>query len=443
MISLLSLDFSNNKINGEIPYNIGRLTKLNYFNMANNQLTGFIPQTIGSLSQLNYLDFSNNNISGEIPQNIGSLAKMNFINMGNNQLTGFIPLTIGNLSQLNYLNASFNSLSGPIPPTLSALTAYVDLSFNQFTGTIPNSLHNFKLQWLDLSSNNIVGNIPNISQSDPHLYYLSNGTIVPNYGLPIKNQYSLSCGVIVYDCDCTLNSKCFVTCSTNNTEFTKCYYPCPNIAVCHYVVLENLEGYAPIFLNDFQEILNISNSQIQVIEDIEINTLQLINSSIAFYGSFSIRNLNLDNSNIFLMGTNNIIGANISFSGNSLVICYGPIQISNSTFIMADTQNQSRQLILFHNSQKNIDTNSIVITFISTPQYCYHQKSLYSLFISMDPCESSDLNPPVINPALIGGIAGGVLGFVVLVGLGICIWSSQKEKKLLSRLSTLGVKIDA
>ncbi|KAK2972081.1 hypothetical protein RJ640_010244 [Escallonia rubra] len=104
------------------------------------QLTGFYYlDTVTILTFFTSLDFSNNRFEGDIPYNIGVLKWLYVLNLSHNALTGSIPSSIGNLTQLGSLDLSANKLSGPIPAELASLTflSVLNLSYNQLSGRIP------------------------------------------------------------------------------------------------------------------------------------------------------------------------------------------------------------------------------------------------------------------------------------------------------------------
>jgi len=45
----------NNKISGDIPPEIGKLTNLNALDLSSNEFVGDIPSSLGQLTRLNYL----------------------------------------------------------------------------------------------------------------------------------------------------------------------------------------------------------------------------------------------------------------------------------------------------------------------------------------------------------------------------------------------------
>ncbi|WZY90238.1 hypothetical protein YC2023_046976 [Brassica napus] len=89
--SFATIDFSGNRIGGQIPESIGLLKALIALNLSNNAFTGHIPLSISNLSNLESLDLSSNQLSGTIPNGLGSLSFLEYINVSHNQLKGEIP----------------------------------------------------------------------------------------------------------------------------------------------------------------------------------------------------------------------------------------------------------------------------------------------------------------------------------------------------------------
>ncbi|CAN7107531.1 unnamed protein product, partial [Brassica rapa subsp. narinosa] len=72
--SYATIDFSGNRIEGEIPESIGLLKALIALNLSNNAFTGHTPLSFSNLSNLESLDLSRNQLSGTIPSGIGTLS---------------------------------------------------------------------------------------------------------------------------------------------------------------------------------------------------------------------------------------------------------------------------------------------------------------------------------------------------------------------------------
>ncbi|KAL7197093.1 hypothetical protein ACSBR1_037002 [Camellia fascicularis] len=138
------LDLSMNNFREiPIPTFLGSLEKLNYLNLSQASFGGMgrNMKIINILGIVNIIDFSSNKLWGEIPDEITNLSSLGALNLSRNQLTGKIPENIGRLQQLEALDLSWNHLSGPIPPSMASITAldYLNLSHNNLSGPIPST----------------------------------------------------------------------------------------------------------------------------------------------------------------------------------------------------------------------------------------------------------------------------------------------------------------
>ncbi|MCL7031827.1 hypothetical protein MKW94_004551 [Papaver nudicaule] len=86
-----SIDFSNNKFDGEIPEIIGIFTLLYTLDFSRNRFTSRIPPAFGNLTNLESLDLSQNKLTGEIPFELARLSFLSFMNLSFNKLEGKIP----------------------------------------------------------------------------------------------------------------------------------------------------------------------------------------------------------------------------------------------------------------------------------------------------------------------------------------------------------------
>lgn len=110
-------------IEGEIPKNIGNLTKLTQLYLDHNALSGSIPDELTNLKNLTILNLSTNNLSGHIPNFELDGNKVTIFSLARNKLTGEIPKGIYNMRLAPYssdtksrkIDLSQNYLSGIIP----------------------------------------------------------------------------------------------------------------------------------------------------------------------------------------------------------------------------------------------------------------------------------------------------------------------------------------
>ncbi|WVY97585.1 hypothetical protein V8G54_029736 [Vigna mungo] len=85
------IDLSNNKLNGNIPFEFGNLTKIRALNLSYNDLIGEIPTSLSNLEQIESLDLSFNKLSGEIPPQLNRLHFLAIFSVAHNNLTGETP----------------------------------------------------------------------------------------------------------------------------------------------------------------------------------------------------------------------------------------------------------------------------------------------------------------------------------------------------------------
>ncbi|XP_021656629.2 cuscuta receptor 1 [Hevea brasiliensis] len=85
------IDFSCNKLVGEIPPQIGNLSKIHTLNLSHNRFTGPIPETFSNLKQIESLDFSYNKLSGQIPSQLTQLNFLSVFSVAHNNLSGKTP----------------------------------------------------------------------------------------------------------------------------------------------------------------------------------------------------------------------------------------------------------------------------------------------------------------------------------------------------------------
>ena len=138
------IKLSFNRLTGEIPKEIGKLTNLKLLWLQCNQLSGEIPKEIEKLINLKDLFLNDNKLIGEIPKEIGKLTNLKWLYLKDNQLLGEIPKEIGKLTYLEHLYLNNNQLSGEIPKEIGKLTNlyFLCLINNQLKGEIPKEVKN-------------------------------------------------------------------------------------------------------------------------------------------------------------------------------------------------------------------------------------------------------------------------------------------------------------
>ncbi|CDY17131.1 BnaA05g10570D [Brassica napus] len=141
-LRFLSVD--NNMIEDTFPFWLKDLPNLQhayyvYEDTMDLQYKGLFMEQGKVLTSYNTIDFSGNKLEGQIPESIGLLKALIALNLSNNAFTGHIPLSLANVTELESLDLSRNQLSGTIPRELGSLSflAYISVAHNNLMGEIP------------------------------------------------------------------------------------------------------------------------------------------------------------------------------------------------------------------------------------------------------------------------------------------------------------------
>eukprot|EP00736_Rhodelphis_marinus_P011502 Rmarinus@m.13526 len=189
---------------------------------ANNLISSAFPTSIESLVSLKTLNLSENSIHGTLPENIGNLEDLQVLNLGvadmfryfilrifhqpvsTNSLYGSIPTSLFGLTKLEYLNLAWNNLDGTLPDLWGGLDALTELvlAANRFDGSLVPSLANMdSLELLDLSSNTFTGIFPEdwaaMTSTLQYLYVNDNslsGTAFPDWLSELPNIVEYASG---------------------------------------------------------------------------------------------------------------------------------------------------------------------------------------------------------------------------------------------------------
>ena len=145
---VVELDLPQNQLRGEIPPQLGRLTRLQSLELSGNQLHRIfadlrflktltridlsanpgvdLPRSLFRLTRLRVLNLANNWYSGRIRASLGDLPNLHVLDLSGNNLHGSIPSNLGRHGNLESLYVAGNMLTGCIPTTLR------DVSHNDF-----------------------------------------------------------------------------------------------------------------------------------------------------------------------------------------------------------------------------------------------------------------------------------------------------------------------
>lgn len=138
LVSLNSLDLSNNNIHDTIPYQLPlNLTSLN---LARNNFTGNLPYSLSIMGPLKTLNVSHNSLSQTLGDVFAKLQDVSSIDLSFNNFTGDLPNSFGSLSNLSTLYLQNNQLTGPVDILVGLPLNNLNLAKNHFSGWIPSEL---------------------------------------------------------------------------------------------------------------------------------------------------------------------------------------------------------------------------------------------------------------------------------------------------------------
>ena len=85
-------------------------------------------------------------MKGELPPELGNLSKLKKLMVTDSNLTGSIPSELGRLSNLGELDLSYNKLTGEIPESFAGLEDLYSLHLHENSGLCaPHSMQ----EWLE------------------------------------------------------------------------------------------------------------------------------------------------------------------------------------------------------------------------------------------------------------------------------------------------------
>ncbi|GJN35543.1 hypothetical protein PR202_gb24330 [Eleusine coracana subsp. coracana] len=110
------LNLSYNSFSGNVPWELGFLSRLLYLDLCHNSLQGMIPPSLAQASKLRVLQLEYNRFVGVLPVDIGfTLPNLQILLLSQCQLSRRIPHSIVNASQLKYVQLDDNELEGTVP----------------------------------------------------------------------------------------------------------------------------------------------------------------------------------------------------------------------------------------------------------------------------------------------------------------------------------------
>ena len=168
LTALTDLRINKQKLSGEFPAVLCRMSWLKVLYLQGNNFTGSLPAGLGQMTDLTdlYVD-QNTSMSGSIPHEIGNLKKLMRLNVSQSGIGGEIPVELGQCQELLQFMAFKCNLSGTLPdiwdlPKLQSVMLHTNPGL---TGPLPASLGKLKKistagPSIQIYNCNITGNIP-------------------------------------------------------------------------------------------------------------------------------------------------------------------------------------------------------------------------------------------------------------------------------------------
>lgn len=190
LVHLKTLDLSFTGLTGELSSKIGQLTDLDSLNLWTGpwdlrksgyylpnprRLSGELPKELGNLSKARYISIYNQNFSGNIPTELSGLSSVEELSLQGNAFSGEIPESLGALKRVKKLYLGYNYLSGSIPNALCQTEALEELilSHNKLQGTLPKEVKAWRrLNLLELQDNQLSGVLAEEVAEMPNLFKL-------------------------------------------------------------------------------------------------------------------------------------------------------------------------------------------------------------------------------------------------------------------------------
>ncbi|KAL6538598.1 hypothetical protein OROGR_012586 [Orobanche gracilis] len=188
--SVISVQISGMGLSGTMGYLLGNLVSLETLDLSNNNIHDSIPYQLPP--NLTSLNLAGNNLSGNLPYSVSSMGSLTYLNISQNvlsQTVGDMFVNHSALATLYFSDISFNNFTGDLPPSFTSLTNLSTLLVqnNQLTGSL-NVLTSLPLTTLNVANNHFSGWIPQELSSIPNFIY--NGNAFVNGPAPPPPPYT-------------------------------------------------------------------------------------------------------------------------------------------------------------------------------------------------------------------------------------------------------------
>lgn len=173
LTELCALDLKWNKhLTGSIPEELYDLTKLEVLNLRMTGITGTLSPKMGQWTEMDTLNLrtctyrqeayplvrNTDRMTGELPKEVGRLTKMRYLDLGRQGFSGELPEQLGNCVALEDLALEECNFSGELPGSLTRLERLwqIVLTDNDLSGELPRSLGEMKYhlqsreEWLSI-----------------------------------------------------------------------------------------------------------------------------------------------------------------------------------------------------------------------------------------------------------------------------------------------------
>ena len=102
-LTRLSLREHKHTLTGNIPSEIGQLSRLVVLELDDSSLRGDLPVQLASLTALRILDLAHTDVAGTLPTQLAQLTRLTRLHLSETRVSGFLPSQLGSLSMLTHI----------------------------------------------------------------------------------------------------------------------------------------------------------------------------------------------------------------------------------------------------------------------------------------------------------------------------------------------------